>query len=161
MTRFNDNIYSGAQAITSALSSKSPVQLCKSYRFTQPAAGTGTTATTFTGTFPVGTQNLDAKLYIMANASATVSDKITVSAGGTNLIAITGFGSASGVLRGTTAGLGTLTTTASACAVVAGAASSELSYSVTFLPVSASRSTDYQLWLTFNRVDTNTLGITA
>jgi hypothetical protein len=126
MTRFSDNLYSGQQAITSALSSKSPVVLCKTHRI----AG-GTSGSTVTGTFPIGTQNLDAKLYILLNASATVSDKITVSAGGVDLITLTQFGSASGVLRSTTTGLGVLTTTASACAVVAGAAAAELPYAVT------------------------------
>lgn len=160
MTRYSDNIYSGMQAPTSAASSKSPVQLCKTYRFTQTAGG-GTTVVTRTGTFPIGTQNLDAKLYILNQASATVSDKITVSASGVDFITITGIGSATGVLRQTQAGLGTLTVVASAVANIAGAAVSELTYSVTFVPVSASKSTDYQLWLTFNRADTNTLGVTA
>lgn len=160
MTRFSDNIYTGNQAVTSALSSRSPALFCKTHRFTQPATG-GATVQTQTGTFPVGTQNLDAKLFIMANGSATVSDKITVSAGGANLVQMTAFGSASGVLRVTTAALGVLTNFASAAAVLTGAASSELSYSVTFLPVSASQSTSYQLQLNFSRVDSNTLGITA
>lgn len=161
MTRYSDNLYSGQQAITSALSSKSPVQLCKAYRFTQPSTG-GTAVTTRTGTFPQGTQNLDAKLYIMnQSTSATTSDKITISAGGVDLITITAVGSATGVLRGTTTGLGVLTAVASACGLVAGAANAELSYSITFAPASASKNTDYQLWLTFNRIDTNTLGVTG
>lgn len=161
MTRYTDNIYSGAQAITSALSSKSPVQLCKTYRFTQPSTG-GAVAQTLTGTFPIGTQNLDAKLYIMQQGtSATVNDKITVSAAGVNLLGFTAFGSALGLVKVTTAGVGTYTPIASACAIVAGAASAELSYSVTYLPVSASKSTDIQIQLSFNRVDSNTLGVTA
>lgn len=147
MTVFGDNLYSGNLAVTSALSSTSPVVLSKTHRI---AGGTGSTVT---GVFPQGTANLDAKLYIMLNASATVSDKITVSAGGTNLITITQFGSTAGVLRGTEVGLGVLTTTASACAVVAGAASSELAYSVTYLANTAATGADYQLVLTFNRKD--------
>lgn len=147
MTIFGDNIYSGTQAATSAASSISPVQLTKTHRIA------GGAASTVTGTFPQGTTNLDAKLYIMLNASATVSDKITVSAGGVDFITITQFGSASGVLRQTTTSLGVLTTTASACAVVAGAASSELTYSVTYPANTAATGADYQLVLTFNRAD--------
>jgi hypothetical protein len=155
MTRFTDNIYSGNQAIVSAQASRSPVRLSRTHRFN------GGTSGTQTGTFPIGTQNLDAKLYILANASATVSDKITVSAGGTNLITITQFGSASGVLRSTTTGLGVLTTTASACAVVAGAAAAELSYSVTLLAGTDSTGSDYQLEIVFNRAVADQLGNTG
>lgn len=166
MTRYSDNIYSGFQSVTSATSSKSPVSLRKIHRFTQPAAG-GANAVTLAGTFPPGTENLDARLYIMNQAtSASVSDKITVSAGGTNLIAITGIGSATGLLGpGTTAGLGVMTVTVSACAILPVPASTnnggEIPYNVTFLPVSASKSTDYKLILSFNRADSNTLGVTA
>lgn len=155
MTRYSDNIYSGNQAVTSALSSKSPVVLCKTHRFLS-------TSGTQTGTFPIGTQNLDAKLYINnQTVSAATAAKITVSAGGTNLIAISGIGSATGVLRGTQAGLGTMTVTASAASILTGAASSELSYSVTYVKASGDTTGDFQLQLTFNRVDSNTLGITA
>lgn len=148
MTIYGDNILSGTQAVTSALSSLSPVQLTKTHRFT------GGSAVNLTGVFPQGTTNLDAKLYILINASATVSDKITVSAGGVDLITITQFGSASGVLRQTTTSLGVLTTTASACAVLAGAASAELPYSIAYPANTAATGADYQLVLTFNRVDT-------
>lgn len=154
MTTFGDTILSGNIAVTSALSSISPVILCKTHKFTAATAGS-TTAQTLTGTFPIGTQNLDAKLFIIqAATSATASDKITVSAGGTNLLTFTGFGSAAGILRQTTVGLGTYTPIVSACAVVAGAASAELSYSVTYLPVSASKGTETQIQLFFNRADT-------
>lgn len=152
MTSYGDNIYSGSQAITSALQSLSAVQLCRTHNFSQPAGG-GATPITQTGTFPADTINLDAKLYINANASATVSDKFTVSANGVNLISITGVGSAIGVLRNTQAGLGTLSTISSACSIVASAVGTELSYSITFLPASASKSTNYQLQLLFNRKD--------
>ena len=155
MTRYSDNIYSGDDAVTSALASRSPVKLCKTHRFT------GGTSGTQTGTFPVGTMNLDSKLYILLNASATVSDKITVSAAGTNLLTWTSFGSAAGIARQTTTGLATYTPIASACAVVAGAASAELSYSVTLLAGTDSTGSDYQIELTFSRADSNTLGITA
>lgn len=148
MTIIGDNILSGTQAATSAVSSLSPVQLTKTHRIA------GGAASTVTGTFPQGVTNLDAKLYILLNASATVSDKITVSAAGVDFITITQFGSASGVLRQTTTGLGILTTVASACAVVAGAAAAELSYSVTYPANTAATGADYQLVLTFNRADT-------
>lgn len=149
MTRYSDNIFSGNAAVVSGQASRSPVQLTRVHRFTQPSTG-GIVAQTQTGMFPSGVQNLDANLYIMANASATVSDKFTVSAAGVNLISITGVGSAGGLLRSTTAGLGTLSVIASACANV-NTLVADSSYSITFLPVSASKSTDYQLQLTFNR----------
>lgn len=146
MTVFGDNIYSGSIGLTSAASSISPVVLSRTHRI----AGGG--AVNQTGTFPKGTSNLDAKLYIMLNASATVSDKITVSAGGTDFITITQFGSAAGVLRQTTTGLGVLTTTASACAVIANASASDITYNVAYPANTAATGADYQLVLTFNRV---------
>lgn len=155
MTRFSDNIYTGNQAVTSALSSKAPAIFCKEHRFV------GGGSSTQTGTFPTGTRNLDAKLYINAQtASAATATRFTVSAGGTNLLTITGVGSALGVLRNTQVGLGTLSVIGSACAVVAGAASSELSYSVTVVGASGDTTSNYQLQLLFNRTDTNTLGTT-
>lgn len=163
MTRFSDNIYSGFQALTSGTSSKSAVSLNKTYNFA--GAGNGT-AVTKTGTFPPNTQNLMATLYITNAASATVSDKITVSAGGTTLVTLTSFGSAQGVASYTTTGLATITYVASACAVVQPPATSqtnggEIPFSVTFLPVSADKIGTYQLELSFNRSDTNTLGVTS
>lgn len=147
MTVYGDNIYSGTVAITSALSSTSPVRLIRTHRI----AGGG--ASTATGVFPQGTMCLDAKLFIMLNASSTVSDAITVSAGGTTLISITQFGSAAGVLRSTTAGLGIITTTASACGIVAGAAAADLSYAVTYTANTAATGADYMLELNFVRKD--------
>jgi len=153
MTRFTDNIFSGNTALTSAAASRSPVMLCRTHTFTQPATG-GTAAQTVTGTFPSGTQNLDANLYIVTNGSATVSDRFTVSAAGVNLISITQVGSAGGLLRSTTAGLGTLSVVASACANV-NTLVADSSYAVTYVPVSASKSTSYQLQLTFSRATAN------
>lgn len=155
MTRYSDNILSGFQAITSALSSESSVLLRKTHNFV--AVG-GTTAITQTGVFPPNTQNLSAQLYIIANASATVSDRITVSAGGTNLIVLDQFGSAQGYAGGSVASLARITVTASACATVAPPVSAtnggEIPYAVTFAPVSADKTGSYQLNLTFNRKDT-------
>ncbi len=147
MTTYGDNIYSGNIAATSAATAASPVVLSKTHRIA------GGAALTVTGTFPKGTQNLDAKLYILLNASATVSDKITVSAGGIDFITISQFGSAAGVLRQTTTGLGVLTTTASACAVLVSAVSDDLTYSVTYPANTAATGADYQLQLTFTRKD--------
>lgn len=166
MTRYSDNIYSGFQASTSAASSKSPVSLHKVHRFTQPSGG-GANAVTLSGTFPPGTENITTNLWIMnQSTSASTSDKITVSAGGTNLITYTAIGSATGILStSTVAGLGAVTVVASACAIPPVPTSTnnggEIPYSVTFLPVSASKGTDYRLRINFNRADTNTLGVTA
>lgn len=164
MTRYSDNIYSGFQAVTSALSSKSPVTLNRVCGFTAATAG-GVTAQTVTGVFPPQVENITARLFIMnASTSASTSDKITVSAGGTNMITFTAIGSAAGVLSQTTAALGVVTYVASACAippVPTGANNNgEIPYAITFLPASASKTTQYRLVLSFNRADTNTLGTT-
>lgn len=150
MTRYSDNIYSGAQGLTSATSSKSAVGLTKTFRF---SGGSGTR----NFVLPSGVQNLDAKCYILAQGSAATSDSITVSANGTNLITFSGMGSATGVVRQTTAGLGTLTVVASACANLN--ANAEVSAAITLASVDTAA--DYQVQLFFNRADTNTLGVTA
>ena len=149
MTTFGDNIYSGNLATTSAASSVSPVVLCKTHRIT------GGAAVNQTGVFPQGTNSLNAKLYIALNASATVSDKITVSAGGVDFITFTQFGSTAGLLETTTTGLGVKTVVASACAFVAGAANAELTYSVAYPANTAATGADYQLVLDFHRVSQN------
>lgn len=157
MTQYSGNIYSGFIAATSAAQSASPVQLARTHRFTQPAGG-GTAAITQTGTLPPLTQNLTASIYILANSSATVSDKITVSAAGVDLITISSFGSSQGyVANNTVAGKATITVIGSACANVAAPATNqtnggEIPYSITLTPVSASRG-DYQVVLQFNRKD--------
>lgn len=162
MTRYSDNIYSGFQGVTSAASSKSVVVLRKVYNF----SGAGnTTAVTRTGTFPPGVQNLTARIFITQAASATVSDKITVSAGGFDLVTIDQFGSAAGVAGDTKVGVARFTYIASACAQPPAPASTnnggEIPYALTFLPVSADKVGQYQIELTFNRADSNTLGVTA
>lgn len=165
MTRYSDNIYSGYQAPTSAASSKSAVSLSKTHNFV--AAGAAA-AQSITGTFPPNTQNLSAALYVTQNGSATVSNKITVSAGGTNLLTIDQFGSAGGFSMGSLAGFARFTVIGSACANLiaptTGSAgqtvSGEIPYTVTFLPVSADKTGTYQVNLSFNRADTNTLGTT-
>lgn len=159
MTRFSDNLYSGFQAVTSALSSKSAVLLRKTYNFNST-----TGSTTLSGTFPPNVQNLKAEIFITQNASATASNKITVSAGGTDLVTITSFGSSMGIASDTKAGVATFTYVASACASPPVPASTnnggEIPFSVTFVKSSADKTGSCQLALTFNRADTNTLGTT-
>lgn len=156
MTRYSDNILSGFQAITSGLSSMSSVTLRKTHKFT--AVG-GTVAITQTGTMPPNTENLSGYLFIIANASATVSNKMTVSAGGNNLFVIDQFGSAQGQGGGSATSFARFTYQASACATVAPPATGqtnggEIPYAITFVPVSADKTGIYQVHLTFNRKDT-------
>lgn len=161
MTRFSDNVYSGYEGLVSSQSSRSPVVLTRSHDF---AAVGGTTAITRTGTFPPNVQNVAASLFVTQQGSATVSDKITVSAGGTNLITVDQFGSAQGYAAGNSvAGFARITYVASACAIPPVPASNttnggEIPYSVTFLPVSADKTSTCRIVLSFNRSDTNTLG---
>lgn len=155
MTTFKDNIYSGNVATTSANSSQSFVRLGKTFNF----AGNGTaSAVTQSGTFPPNTQNVQATLWITNAGSANVSNKITVSAGGNNLLVIDQFGSAQGMASSSTTSLVRFTPVVSAMAApVAPAASSnggEIPYSVTFLPVTDDTTGTYQVLLTFNRADT-------
>lgn len=150
MTSFQDNIMTGALALTSGQSSLSPVRVSRTFRFT------GGGAQTQTFVLPIGTQNLDAKVYILANGSAATSDKITVSAAAVDYINITSMGSAVGVLRSTTAGLGTLATIASACANLSTTA--EVSAALTLL--STDIATDYQVEIMFSRLRVDNLGNT-
>lgn len=155
MTRFADNIYSGFQATTSGASSLSPVGLRKTHKFT--AVG-GTAAITQTGTMPPNTENLSGYLFVVQNGSATVSNKITVSAGGTNLFVVDQFGSAGGQAGGSLAGFCRFTYVGSACAQVPAPATGqtnggEVPYAITFLPASADKTGIYQIHLTYNRQD--------
>lgn len=98
----------GLQALTSGLSSITPVEYSRTVNITG-ATGSQTIVV------PANVQNLDAKLYITTAGSAATTDAISVSAdGGVNLISISSIGSARGVLRVTTAGLGVLTTSSAA-----------------------------------------------
>lgn len=155
MTSYKDNIYSGNIATTSANSSQSVVLLGRTHRW---SATGGTTPTTLTGTFPPNTENLTAYLFVIQNGSATVSNKITVSAGGVNLVTIDQFGSAVGQSGATLTSFARFTYVASACAQVPAPASAnnggEIPYSLTFVPVSSDKTGQYQVRLTFNRVDT-------
>lgn len=155
MTSFKDNIFSGNIATTSGNSSISAVALRKTHVFN--AVG-GTTPITQTGTFPPNTESLSGYLYVVQNASATVSNKITVSAGGTNLFVIDQFGSAGGQSGASLASFCRFTYVASACsqppAPSPAANGGEIPYAVTFVPVSADKTGSYKLHLSFNRIDT-------
>lgn len=142
MTTYGDVLQSGLTALTSGLSSISPVQYCRTFRFTNTAAQTQSFV------LPVGVQNLDAKLYIIQDGSAATTDTLTVSAGGTTLITFSSFGSAAGdgVIRNTTAGLGTLTVNASGAANLS--ATAEVTAAATL--ASTDVATDYQLVLMFS-----------
>lgn len=155
MTGFKDNIYSGNIATTSANSSISPVRLNKTFSF----AGAGnTTAVTRSATFPPNVENVMATLYITNAASATVSNKITVSAGGNNLLVIDQFGSATGIASSTTTSIARFTPVVSAMAQPIAPATSnnggEIPFSITFVPVSADKVGTYQLHISYNRADT-------
>lgn len=155
MTSFKDNIYCGNIATTSGNSSQSVVTLRRTHKFT--AVG-GTAPITATGTFPPNTENLTGYLFVVANGSATVSNKITVSAGGNNLFVVDQFGSAGGQSGGSLAGFCRFTYFSSACASPVAPTPSvnggEIPYAVTFVPVSADKTGVYQMHITFNRVDT-------
>lgn len=145
MTSWRDNILTGAPAVTSALSSLSPVRLSRTFRFT---GGSGTQSFVF----PTGVCNLNAVCYINANGSAATTDKITVSAAGTNLLSFTSMGSATGIVEVTTAALGTKTVIASACSVVTNTVT-EVTAAVTLL--STDTAADYQVTLLFDRIRQN------
>lgn len=142
MTTYADNIYSGSQAATSALSSQSEAVFSRTFRFT------GGGAQTQSFVLPVGVQNLNASCYIIQDGSAATTDTITVSAGGTTLIAFSSMGSAAGLVEITTAALGTKVVTASACANLS--ATAEVSADITL--ASTDTATDYQVQLRFNRL---------
>lgn len=150
MTTYGDNICSGLLALTSGQASYAPVRLNRTFRFT------GGGAATQQFVLPQGCQNLSAVCYIMANGSAATTDKITVSAGGTDLITFSSMGSATGLLGGTTVGLGTRAVVASACANLSNTA--EVSAAITI--ASTDTATDYQVEVTFSRLRVDPLGNT-
>lgn len=155
MTSFKDNIYSGNIATTSGNSSLSAVVLRKTHVFN--AVG-GVAPITQTGTLPPNTESLSGYLFVVQNASATVSNKITVSAGGNNLFVVDQFGSAGGQSGGSLAGFCRFTYVASACSQPVAPTSAnnggEIPYAITFVPVSADKTGVYKLHLSFNRQDT-------
>lgn len=155
MTVFKDNVGSGNIAVTSATSSVGWMRMVKTFNF----AGNGSaTAVTRSGVFPPNAENVQTTLYITNAGSANVSNKITVSAGGNNLVVIDQFGSAAGIGSATTTSLMRVTPVVSAMASPTAPAPSvnggEIPYSVTFLPVTDDTTGTYQLMVTFNRADT-------
>lgn len=155
MTAFKDNLYSGNIALTSATSSLSAVRMGKTFNF----AGAGNvTAVTRSGVFPPNVENVIATLYITNAGSATVSNKITVSAGGNNMLVIDQFGSAVGIASSTTTSIARFAPIVSAMAAPTAPAASnnggEIPFSITFVPVSADKTSTCQLHLTYNRTDT-------
>lgn len=155
MTQFKSNIYSGNIATTSANSSTSYVRLGKTYNF---AGNSTATPVTRSGVFPPNVENVLVTLYVTNNGSANVSNKITVSAGGNNLLVIDQFGSAQGIASATLTSFARFTPVVSAMATpVAPAASNnggEIPFSITFLPVTDDDRGTYQLHLSYNRADT-------
>lgn len=147
MTRFADGIESGLITISSATDSRAAVQLTRTHRFT------GGGNQTWNGVFPSNTQGIDANIYIIANGSATTSDTITLttSAGTTPLGSITAIGSATGLLRVTTAGLGVLNIIASAAHSVGPVTLSDIEVPFRVVLSSVDTATDYRLELTFRR----------
>lgn len=143
MTTFGDVIQSGNVATTSALSSVSPTMQTRTFRFTV----SGGSPQTLPFMFPSRVRNIDAKLYIEAQGSAATTDKITMSAAGQDLITFSSIGSATGILRQTTVGLGVLTAVASACANLNNVA--EVSAAITLASVDTAAV--YQVQVTYNR----------
>lgn len=150
MTGFADNIYSGLQALTSGQASYAGAGFTRTFRF----LGTGGAAQTQQFVLPTGVQNLDAKLFIEVNGTTATTDKITVSAGGTDFHTFTSFGSAQGIVRQTTVSLGTLTSIASACANLSTTA--EVSAAITY--AGTDTTAVYQVQLFFNRLRVDPLG---
>lgn len=142
MTTFGDNVQTGAEALTSGQSSIAPALFTRTFQFG------GANAQTQQFVLPMGVQCLDAKCWILTQGSGATSDKITVSAAGQDYHTFTSMGSALGIVRQTTAGLGTLTSIASATANLSTTA--EVSAAATIASVDLAAT--YQLQLTFSRV---------
>lgn len=111
MTLFGDNVESGILGLSSAQSTRAGAILARQRIF----AGGGNQ--TWTGFLPYDAVGVNANVYIMSQGSAATSDRMTIttSAGGTTLMTFASMGSATGILSGTTVGLGTKTVVASAC----------------------------------------------
>lgn len=154
MTTFKDNIGSGSIATTSANSSVGWCRYGKTYNF----AGNGAAvAVTRSGVFPPNTENVVVTLFVTNAGSANVSNKITVSAGGNNLLVIDQFGSAQGVGSASATSFARFTPVVSAMAapVVPANANNggEIPFAVTFLPVTDDTTGTYQLLISYNRSD--------
>lgn len=158
MTRYSDNIYSGFQAPTSAQSSKSAVLLCKTY-----FVSAGTTVTSvIPGTFPPNTVNINAAVYVVQQGAATTSDNIILytngsASNGQKVLSFLAIGSAANVRSAPTSYI-----TSAAAMPQPPATNQQNGGEIPFKFVVSSTSTaSYQIHLTFNRLDTNTLGVSA
>jgi len=111
MTLFADGLESGILGLTSAQSTRAGTVLARQRLF---SAGQGNQ--TWTGFLPYDAVTVMSQLFIMGQGSAAQSDTLTIStsAGSTTLYTFSAFGSAQGLLAGTTVGLGTRTVNASA-----------------------------------------------
>lgn len=155
MTRYSDNIYSGNQAAVSADSSKSQVFLRKNY-FVSAGASVNVTVS---GVFPTGTQGVNAAVYVVQQGAATTNDNIILyangnAATGTKLLSFLAIGSAANLRLNPTSYI------ASACAfppVVANptGVAGEIPFQIIVSSVSTA---SYQIQLSFDRGNTNTLG---
>lgn len=147
MTRYADGIESGNQAIVSSLASRAAVGLTRTHRFT------GGGNQTWTGVFPSNLAGFNSNLYIIANGSTATSDRIVVTASGTQqtLVTFAAMGSATGYLTGTTTGLGTKTIVASACWELNKVGLDEVEVPFTVILSSVDTATDYGLELFFRR----------
>lgn len=140
-TTFDGPLQAGLPAITSGGSSIASVM------YSRTVSITGATANQ-TIVLPANVENLDAKLYVLTAGSAAASDDIRVSAdGGVNLVIFDAIGSAVGVLRATTAGLGILTTSSAA----AGRLNTGTETTVNIQATKSDAASAYQLQLIFSR----------
>jgi hypothetical protein len=148
MTLVADNLESGITGLSSAQSTRAGVILSRQRLFT------GGGNQTWTGFLPYDTVGVNASVYIMSQGSAATSDAMTIttSAGGTTLLTFSQMGSATGILSGTTTGLGVKTAVASACfrpAPVSNPEGSDIPFRVILSSVDVA--TEYGLALTFRR----------
>lgn len=156
MTRYSDNIYSGFQAITSALSSKSIVTLRKTY-FVSAGAGVNIT---IPGQLPPGTQNVVADLFVVQQGAATTNDNIIMytngsASNGQKVFSYLAVGSAAVKLNAP------VYVTSAAAFPQPPAFNASNGGEIPFKVVVSSVSTaSYSLIISFNRADGNTLGTT-
>lgn len=157
MTRFSDNLLSGFQAVTSALSSKSQVIL----RRTAFVSAGANVNVVIAGTLPPLAQDLYGAVYTVQNA-ATAHDTITMyingsASNGTQVMQWTNQGSAANARNAPT------TLVASACAFPQAPATNasnggEIPYKILVSSVSTA---SYQIIIDFDRGNSTALGTTT
>lgn len=140
-TNFDGPLQVGLPALTSGASS------IASLVYSRAVPITGATGSQ-TVVLPAGVECLDAKLYVLTAGSAAASDDIVVSAGGVNFVTFDAIGSAVGVLRATTTGLGILTTASAAATGITSTTETTLNIATT----KSDAATSYHLQLIFSRV---------